>query len=284
MVFRNVYLVAFFLFLFTSNLFSQVKYTTSKWKSPILTIEVAGSYDLPIQESKGNVGDFFKFQNYGTSLGWGAQFNFKFGLGPQGQFRPYLTLGYAQLEGRDDNYAFIDSNRIAHGYPLKGSLLYDSTPGSSKIIIRNPYIGVGFEYALTTADRKKRSIIPFVGLEFLLDIVTGIYRQTPDVAKGNPEFNNLPVPFTIKSDVRMGLGAGIGADWRFTNIFGITFGLKYKIANLIGKKSDYLQEENKMNLLDEGVQDLNVNLTQDRNIAYMEFYLGASFFIGKTKK
>ena len=283
MIFKR-FTILFLLVIFTSSLHSQINYTSSKWKAPFFTIEAAGSYDLPIQDASGNVGDFFKFKNYGTSLGWGAQFNLKFGLGDKGIFRPYITLGYAQLEGRDDNFAFIDSNEIAYGYPLKGTQLYDSTAGSSKIIMRNPYIGLGFEFAWTDIDKKKRSIIPFFGFEMLMNVLTGVYRQTPLKAAGHPNFDNLPVTYTIKTGIRVGIGVSLGADWRLTKGFGITFGTKYKFANLMGKSSDFLLEENKMNILDEGAQSLNNNLNTSRNIGYFEFYLGASFFVGKTKK
>lgn len=274
---KKVTFLFFLLLVFSYSSFSQ------NWKSPFFTVEAAVSYDLPLQDARGNVGDFFTFQNYGTSLGWGAQFNCKFGLGPQGQYRPYITLGYAQLEGRDNNLAYIDSNEIAHGYPLKGSAVYNSTPGTSKIIIRDPYVGMGFEYAFTKIDKKKRRIIPFVGIEFVLNVLTGVYRQSANTS-ANPYTQGIPLNATIKSDIRVGLGGGIGADWRFTKGFGITFGFKYKIANLMGKKSEWLYEENKMNLLDKTATDLNTNLSKDRNIGYMEFYLGACFFVGKTKK
>lgn len=278
-------ILLFLLFIFSSSLYSQFTGTSSKWKSPFFTVEVAGSYDAPIQGSNGSIGDFFKFKNYGTSLGWGAQFNFKFGLGDKGIFRPYVTLGYAQLQGSNDKWAFIDSNEIAHGYPLKGTLLYDSTAGTSKIILRNPYIGIGFEFAYTELDKKKRSFIPFLGFEMVLNVITGIYTQTPiKVPPPNVSYSGLYVPFTIKSDVRVGIGVSLGADWRLTKAFGLVFGTKYKLANLIGKKSDFLQEENKMNLNDAGAQGLNQYLSTDRNIGYFEFYLGASFFIGKSKK
>jgi len=276
MSFQKFSLLFILLFSFTLCTFSQLSYTTSKYKAPFLTIEVAGSFDLPIQDANGNLGDFMRFVNYGTSVGWGAQFNFKFGLADRGDLRPYIFLGYAQLQGSDDHYAYISTNEISNGYPLRGSALFDSTPGTSSIILRAPYVGLGFEYAFTYADKKKRSFIPFIGVEFLTSIITGMYRQTPT--------NGLPVPFTIKTDVRVGIGAGAGADWRFTPAFGMTFGFKYKLANLIGKKSEFLLEENKMNLLDESSPDLNTHLNQNRSIAYMEFYLGACFFVGKSKK
>ena len=272
------------LFLFSSIIsYSQVKTTSSNWKSPTFTIEITGNYTQPLQESKGNIGEFFTFKNYGLKTGWGAAFNFKFGLGKQGQYRPYITLGYTQMQNKDDAVAYIDSNEIAHGYPLKGSQLYSSTPGKSTMFLRMPFFGAGFEYAFTNVDKKKRMWFPFIGVEFLMSVIAGTYRQTPN-ATPTGLFAGQEVTYTMKSDVRMGLGGTLGATVRFGKYAGIVFGGKYKIANLIGKKSDYLLEENKMNLLDKAATDLNSNLSKDRNIGYLEFFLGASIFLGKTKK
>lgn len=263
---------------------AQVSTVSKKWKSPFLTIETAGSVDLPIQDASGEIGDFFRFLNYGTSVGWGGQFNFKFGLGPKGTYRPYIFLGYAQLQGSNSQYAFIKTNIITStsGYPFPNNQLPDSTFGSSTIVFRIPYVGLGFEYAFTEVDRKKRQFIPFVGVDFFVDVITGMYRQTqnPAVVSGG----DVETPFTIKTDVRLGIGAGTGADVRFTPNFGMTFGMKYKFANLIGKKSDFLREENKMNLLDASAPDLNSALSNNRNIGFLEFYLGAAFYIGSSKK
>ncbi len=272
------------LFLFVisaSQIHSQITYST-KAKSPLLTIEVAGSYNLPIMDAGGTIKDYFAFQGYGASLGWGAQFNFKFGIGPKGQYRPYITLGYSQLQGSDDNFAYIDSNYISKGYPLKGSAQYQSTPGKSNIIFRVPYIGVGFEYAFVEAN-KKRTFIPFIGLGFTVNIINGMYRQTPVTAK-TPGLSGVEVPFTIKTDVRVGITAGAGADIKLTKSFGLTFGTKFQYSNLIAKNSSFLLEENKMNLLDKADTELNTKLSSDRNIGYMEFYLGVCFLIGKSSK
>jgi hypothetical protein len=270
-------------FLFTQYSEAQVSTVSKKWKSPFLTIETAGSVDLPIQDASGEIGDFFRFQNYGTSIGWGGQFNFKFGLGPKGTYRPYIFLGYAQLQGSNSQYAFIGTNYINNGYPLPGNGRYgDSTNGSSTIVLRIPYVGLGFEYAFTEVDRKKRQFIPFIGVDFFMDIITGMYRQTqnPAIVTGG----DVETPYTIKTDVRLGIGAGTGADVRFTPNFGMTFGFKYKFANLIGKKSDFLREDNKMNLLDAAAPNLNNSLANSRNIGFLEFYLGAAFYIGNSKK
>lgn len=265
---------------------AQVKVKSTKWKSPTFTIEIAPNFTLPIQEARGNsIGEFFQFKNYGTKIGYGASFNFKFGLGPQGQYRPYITLGYTQMQAKDDANIFVDSNIISGVYPLGGNrITYDPNnikSGKSEMFLRIPYIGAGFEYAVTTVDKKKRMWFPFFGVEFLASIITGVYRQTSNVVPVAPD---VETAYTIKSDLRIGLGAGLGATVRFGKSAGITFGVKYKLFNLIGKKSDQSNEVNKMNILDKQFTSLNSNLSKDRNIGAMEFYLGASIFLGKSKK
>lgn len=262
---------------------AQVKTKAKNWKSPTFTIDIVGNYSLPLQEAKGeSIGEFWQLKNYGTKYGWGGGFNLKFGLGPQGQYRPYVTLGYTQMQNSDDQNAFVTTNYINTGYPLSQDSVYNNPlPGSSEMFLRIPYFGAGFEYAVTTVDKKKRMWYPFFGVEFLMSVITGTYRQTSDAAPVAP---GIETAYNIKSDVRLGIGAGLGAAIRFGKYAGITFGGKYKLVNLIGKKSDFLKEENKMNLLDKADVELNSNLSKDRNIGYIEFYLGATIFLGKTKK
>lgn len=273
-------------FITFNSLDAQVKTTSKNWKSPTFTIEIAPYVTIPLQEAKGNsIGEFFQFKNYGTNIGFGTAFNFKFGLGKQGQYRPYITLGYTQLQRKNNSNIFIDSNIIKGVYPFLGTrITYDPNniiSGKSELFIRIPYIGAGFEYAITTVDKNKRMWYPFFGVEFLASLITGVYRQT---SANVPIQANIETAFTIKSDLRIGLGAGLGATVRFGKSAGITFGAKYKLFNMIGKKSDQLVEENKMNLLDKTATDLNGNISKDRNIGAVEFYLAATIFMGKTKK
>ena len=280
--FTVLFLLLSFVVINTAN--AQVKTTSKNWKSPTFTIDVAPSFVLPVQESKGSsIGEFFSFKNYGTKVGFGAMFNFKFGLGKEGQYRPYLTLGYSQMQGKDNNTAFIGNNIINSRYPFQGDSIPTSGPGSSEIILRIPHIGAGFEYAITNADKKKRMWYPFFGVEFLASVVTGIYRQTSTNA---PSANTPGVEtgYTIKSDLRVGIGAGMGAAFRFGKYFGMSVGGKYKLFNLIGKKSDALNEVNKMNILDKAAVDLNSNLAKDRNMGSIELYLALTIYMGKTKK
>jgi hypothetical protein len=64
----------------------------------------------------------------------------------------------------------------------------------------------------------------------------------------------------------------------------MTFGIKYRMVNLMGQSSDFLKEENKMNLLDHSAPNLNSYLSKNRYISYMEFYLGGAIYLGKSKK
>jgi hypothetical protein len=261
---------------------SQVKKSTN-WKSPTFTIDIVGAYIVPVHQAYGELGEFFKYQNYGTKYGWGGGFNLKFGLGPQGQYRPMITLGYTQLQNSDNSTAYIKENIINNGYPSPNDYTPPTGPGSSEIFLRIPYFGAGFEYAVTNVDKKKRKWYPFFGVEFLMTVITGTYRQISTTA---PSANspNEETGYTIKTDVRMGLGGGIGAAIRLGKYAGITFGGKYRLYNLIGKKSDFLNEVNKMNLLDEAKAELHSSLNKDRNIGGIELYLGATIFLGKTKK
>lgn len=263
-----------------NTLNAQVKTTSKNWKSPTFTIEIAPHYTLPLQESKGNIGDLFQFKNYGMKYGWGATFNFKFGLGPQGQYRPYLSLGYTQMQNKDDNFAYIKSNYVNSGYPYPSGT-DTAVSGKSELFLRIPSIAAGFEYAFTNVDKKKRKWYPHIGVEFLMSVIAGTYRQTSANVTVDP---NLETSYTIKSDVRVGFAAGLGATIRLGRSAGITFGGKYKLYNLIGKKSDYLKETNKMNILDKSATNLNSSLSKDRNIGAIEFYLGATIFLGKSKK
>lgn len=282
----TIFLLLFTFAAFNTALDAQVKTKSKNWKSPTFTIDIAPNFTLPLQEAKGdNIGEFFTFKNYGMKIGFGAAFNFKFGLGPQGQYRPYITLGYTQMQNKDDAVAYLDSNIIRAVYPFKNNALPSSTSGKSEIFLRIPYFGAGFEYAFTNVDKKKRMWYPYIGVEFLATVITGTYRQTPNsTSNPNNEFAGQEVTFSVKSDFRLGIGAGVGATVRFGKYAGISFGGKYKLFNLIGKKSDPLTEENKMNLLDKASTDLNSNLSKSRNIGAIEFYLGATIFLGKTKK
>jgi hypothetical protein len=248
---------------------SQVVYS-KKFKPPQVNIELLFSYSQPLPNMYGTISDFFAFKNYGVKNGLpGAQINVKLSADKKGRILPYLSLAYALFYGRDNGTAFIDSNIINSGYPLPGSTLYNTVSGSSKIYIHNFSAGLGFSYAFTNKTRWT----PHLDAEADLNILFGTYRQTP--------YNAAEVSFTIKNAVRFGFGVGAGIQVRLSKAFGLALTTKYKFANILGKSSETLHEQNKMTLLDKANTGINSYLSKDRQIQYIEMMLGVSFYIGR---
>jgi hypothetical protein len=252
------------------------------YKPPQFIIEAAGSFELPVGNAYGHMADFFTFKNYGLVHGVGFHFNLKYGVNKKANLYPFISFGFAQLQNNDFGIAFIDSNNISNGYPLKGHLTYSSTPGSSILMLRDIFAGLGLQYIFFP----KKPVMPFVGLELDYNYLWGYYIQTPNTAVGpNPGDQET---FSINSTSRLGIGAEAGFDYRISQNLGFVFGTRFKFANLLGKKSEYTQpayinpgSRNKINLLDQASTDLNTNLDKSRNITYLEFYLGFTLFIGK---
>jgi hypothetical protein len=248
---------------------SQVVYS-KKFKPPQVNIELLFSYSQPLPNMYGTISDFFTFKNYGVKNGLpGAQINVKLSADKKGRILPYLSLGYSPFYGKDNGTAYIDSNIINSGYPLPGSTLYNSVTGSSKMYLHIFNAGLGFSYAFTNKSRWT----PHLDAELDMNMIFGTYRQTP--------YNGNETSFTIKNTIRFGFGAGAGIQVRLSKAFGLALTTKYKFANVLGKSSERLYEQNKMNLLDKANTGINTYLSKDRQIQYIEMMLGVSFYIGK---
>lgn len=236
-------------------------------------LELAGSFDVPVGNAKGELGDFFKFQNYGLVYGIGFHFNMKYAA-TQKLF-PYFTAGFTHLQNDEDTISFIDSNLIRNGYPLPGNQIYNSTPGTSMLIIRNFYAGLGLQYFFNSS----QPLMPFAGIEITYNYIIGFYEQNPKIVPGSEGVHKEI--FDIKPASRIGIGINIGADYRLAENLGFVFGIKYSAANLLGKNSERTLEKNTIALLDKSAPELNSHLNKDRNIGYLQLYVGFSVFLGR---
>ncbi len=262
------------IFLITKDTEAQEPENGIKFKAPRIILELSGSYTEPAGSSKGNMEDFFKFTNYGTTYGLGFHLNIKYGVNKKGSLYPYINLGFTQLQNDDNEKAYIDSNVISGGYPLPGNEKYKTTPGQSLIILRSFYAGAGLQYVFTP----KSKFMTFAGAEVNYCSIWGYYVQTPYLVVGNEP--RVQTTFKINSAARVGIGISAGADYRISKSLGFVLGAKYKIDNLFGKKSERTTEKNTLNLLDKASDNLNSNLNKSRNIEYFEFYLGFVVFAG----
>ena len=263
---------------------AQIEFKKS-FSPPRFIFELAGSFNVPVGSARGEMIDFFNFQNYGLVHGIGFHFNAKYAANKSGSLYPFITGGFSQLQNNDLQRVYIDSNIIANGYPLPGSTTYNGTMGGLSILaLRNIYAGIGIQYILNT----KHNVLPFAGIEIDYNRIWGFYEQTPNAVAGNQPAAIRT--FNINSATRFGAGVDAGMDYRISQNLGFVFGVQYRIANLFGKKSEATKpasqnpsDLNSMNLLDDAASGLNSNLSQSRNISYFQFYLGFSVFAGKSR-
>jgi hypothetical protein len=250
-----------------------VKTTSSKYKPASVTVEFLANFAQPLPNLYGDVADFFKFDNYGVTWGFGSQINIKVAANKKGSVRPYMTIGYTLFLGSNDNTAFIDSN-VTNVFPPPNNGEYTSTPGKSRIWLHDFYGGLGFEYAFVG----KSIWTPYIGADFDLNVLFGTYRQTP-IQSVTPTQGEIS--FTINSASRFGFNFCSGVQARLGKAAGICLAAKYRFANLLGKNSKVSQEVNKWDILDKSAPELHTGIAKDRQINYLEFGLGVVFFLGK---
>ncbi len=256
-------LVSFFV---SSSLLSQKKTVTNKLKRPAaFMIEWNFSYSQPLPNMSGEVGEQFTFKNYGVKMGFGTQIYMKLNTEKKGRLRPYIMLGYDLFMNSDNSTAYIKANFL----PVWPDTI-SSTPGKSKMWLHNFSAAVGFEYAFVN----KSTWTPYANFDIGLNMLFGTYRQTPNST-------GVEVSYTYKQAARLGLGLGGGVNGRLTKAFGIAIGVKYKLPNLLLKDSKKTFELNKLEINDKEDSGLSPNLTKDRTMMYLQFYVGATFFIGR---
>jgi len=113
----------------------------------------------------------------------------------------------------------------------------------------------------------KTSVNPFIGLDFTANFFNGNFGSNPS--------SDFPKN-ALKSETRFGLQLGGGVDFNCNDYVGVICGMKYNLANLIGK-GDYESDVTSTQIA------LNDN-TGSRNISYLQIYAGVSFYIGNVLK
>jgi hypothetical protein len=131
-------------------------------------------------------------------------------------------------------------------------------------------LGLGLEYAFSP----KSKVNPFIAAEFTGHYFNGYFEYFTEFSSNKTYY---------ESASRYGLAGGIGADITLKNNLGIIIGGRYDLANLIGKDSlGYFN-------LKYGINDkehINSvgNKVKSRNISYLHFYAGVSFYFNEPKR
>ncbi len=230
---------------------------------PFFTIDVSGGVDLPLLDLKGTgpLG-IYQFQDYGVSVGPSAAISVKIAVFTRKmlQLRLYAIFGYAHFT--NDGAGGINIGVVKPPWPNGSIPPANYIPGTSFVRINQPYTGIGFEYAQYT-DRDAKSSFNF-DFDAALTLINGRAYQT-DV-HGYETFN------TFHSSPRLGFGFNVFWNYRLSPVVGINLGSRFQWSNLIGKSFNTTDEDAWMFLNDE---------TNGRNIVFLNFFGGLSFYFGK---
>lgn len=228
-----------------------VKHSGIQLKSkPELILSLSVSGLLPIAELKGNTADI-SLTNPATSAksyyelwGYSIGLTAKLPAGKTGNLRPKISLHYT---------GFFNSGNDSTG-------MISIEPQLNII-----QVGLGAEYSLLLPG----SIRPFIEAEATANIFNGSVSYT-DITG----INNYTEDFN--RNVRYGFTAGAGAEYVFNKTYSIFAGLRFSMANLVGKEYD---ETGAHDLNDEAF-NLNGFAINRKNISFLSLYAGVSFGIG----
>jgi hypothetical protein len=124
--------------------------------------------------------------------------------------------------------------------------------------------GLGAEYAFT----KIGNVTPFIGAEFTANIFGG---SIDFIGSGS----SSGISYNYNRNVRYGFWAGAGIEYFMNKSFSLIGGVKYNMANLIGKDRD----ETGAHDLDDEAFTLNGVSIKQKNISFINIYAGVALYI-----
>jgi hypothetical protein len=124
---------------------------------------------------------------------------------------------------------------------------------------------------------------PFVGLDLNGNFFSGEREEiVTDTAISDHDEEGTFVK-KLHSASRFGLSLGAGVDVAFSKSVGLIIGVKYNLANLIGKSYDSLAAVGEYNLNDKEHTN-GTETVSARNISFIQLYAGVSFYLMQPKK
>lgn len=225
---------------------------SNSFAQPRLVIHVTGGYSLPLPDLAGTYPDDLTKDPIPLFMKNGYNF------GADGKF-------------------YVDKKMRSIGITLSLAYMGFSTgdigpdTATYSTTFNSLTAGLGVEYKFLT----KKKAQPFVGVEFTSNFLNG--KTTP--SSGGTEVS-------MKSTSRFGLTFGAGVDININKKFGIIAGGKYALLNLIGKKDPtdepYTLGATEIPLWDKEYTQGNTTYSA-KNLSYLQFYAGVSFYLMQPK-
>lgn len=228
---------------------------------PQFSLHFFGGYALTLPDLKGDFpGDLTNGKNptpYFVNNGFHFGADGKYFIDKKRTFGVMLSLNYTMLSSGDKGITDLDTN----------SILGIGT-GTWRANMNIFTIGVGVEYDFAP----KRPANPFVNAQFTTNIIGGNVKF--EQSGGNvPSYSA-----DMSSAVRFGALFGAGVDVKLSKKIGVVMGGKYAFANLFGKDSTESTSTTY------GLNDKETTTMKSKKMAYLQFYVGMSFYFGQKSK
>jgi len=194
-------------------------------------------------------------------------------IAPQSDKYYYLSYGYSY------GVMFKEGLGKKRNIRITGSLVFTimgqskdySHPDQVSVKLRQSFLslGLGAEWNLAP---KRKMLNPFLGGEFDINLYGGSLQQV---------YASTTNTYNLSSTMRGGISFGGGVDFQFHQQIGALLGVKYYMANLIGKKTVGASGTNYG--LDDGAHsDPTTGISYPaRSINVFQIYAGFSYYFGK---
>lgn len=223
---------------------------------PRLVIHVTGGYSLPLPDFKGDILDSAdRVNTYGMKQGFNFGADGKYYVDKKRSIGITLSLAYSLFNNSED-------------------ITFGTTTYTYKPKINVFTAGLGVEYAFLPSAKYK--VNPFIGVEFTGNFFSGKFEY-------EPADTNYPA-VDLKSEARFGLGIGAGLDIKLSKNIGVVIGGKYHLANLIGKDYDSTGITTTEVPLNDKEHTIGGVTIEAKNISWVQFYAGISFYLMQPKK
>lgn len=225
---------------------------STTFSQPQIKVHVTGGYNLPLPDLKGDLNTLADSNTYMIKQGFNFGADAKYYLGKKRNVGITLGLGYQMFSNSSDS-------STATGLKNVKNKLNAFT------------VGLGVEYNFMPKGKTQ----PFLGAEFTGHFFSGDFEATS---------GTTTTKATLKSASRFGIAVGGGLDFKLSKSVGAIVGAKYHLGNLIGKAYDSTGLGSNEYALDDKEHTMNGATMKSRNISYLQFYAGVSFFFNEPKK
>ncbi len=225
------------------------------FSQPNTTLHFVGGYSIPMGDMKGDFGSTqATFTANADSNTYFMQNGFNFGL----------LLKYSPFKNRGIK---VISGIYYNGFSQSKEYTESADPVKVELAMRIFTFSAGVEYSRITRTSRFN---PFVNAEFTANFFSGDYSETYQIADA--------VSYNLKPASRFGFQFGGGMDIALGQRLGVIIGLRYNMANLIGKKSTGdVAKEYGLNDKEDVVNNVKY---YDRNINFLQIYAGITLYLG----